>query len=88
MGLEHHLELTCDPVCGLVQILCIERNSFAVLRALDANLASMLSDGKHLISFDTVVETMNQTGYDLSNLYKETSGGGLTVLGRPKADMC
>lgn len=88
MGLEHHLGLTCDPVCGLVQIPCIERNSFAALRALDANLASMLSDGKHIISFDKVVETMRRTGFDLSHLYKETAEGGLAIVGRPKADMC
>lgn len=88
MGLEHHLGLTCDPIRGLVQIPCIERNSFAALRALDANLASMLSDGKHMVSFDTVVETMRQTGYDLSNLYKETSCGGLAVAGKAKSDMC
>ena len=88
MGLEHHLGLTCDPVCGLVQIPCIERNSFGALRALDANLASMLSDGKHIISFDKVVETMLTTGRDLPSLYKETSEGGLAIVGRPGADMC
>jgi L-serine dehydratase len=88
MGLEHHLGLTCDPICGLVQIPCIERNSFAALRALDANLASMLSDGKHIISFDKVVETMKMTGHDLPSLYKETAEGGLAVVGRPKRDMC
>ena len=88
MGLEHHLGLTCDPVCGLVQIPCIERNSFAALRALDANLASMLSDGKHIISFDKVVETMRLTGKDLPSLYKETSLGGLAKIGKPGTDMC
>ena len=88
MGLEHHLGLTCDPVCGLVQIPCIERNSFAALRALDANLASMLSDGKHIISFDKVVETMRITGHDLPSLYKETAEGGLAIVGRPKMDIC
>jgi len=88
MGLEHHLGLTCDPVCGLVQIPCIERNSFAALRALDANLASMLSDGKHIISFDKVVETMRLTGKDLPSLYKETSLGGLAKIGKPGGDMC
>lgn len=77
MGLEHHLGMTCDPVCGLVQVPCIERNAFASLRALDANLKSMLSDGKHLISFDKVVEVMKQTGHDLPSLYKETAEGGL-----------
>ena len=77
MGLEHHLGMTCDPVCGLVQVPCIERNAFASLRALDANLKSMLSDGKHLISFDKVVEVMKKTGHDLHHLYKETAEGGL-----------
>jgi len=77
MGLEHHLGLTCDPVCGLVQIPCIERNAFAAVRALDANLYSMLSDGKHRVSFDRVVSVMRETGHDIPSLYKETSEGGL-----------
>ena len=80
MGLEHHLWLTCDPICGLVQIPCIERNAFAALRALDANLFAMMSDGKHLISFDKVVKTMKLTGKDLPSLYKETALGGLAVV--------
>jgi len=79
MGLEHHLGLTCDPVCGLVQIPCIERNAFAAVRALDANLYSSLSDGVHRVSFDKVVATMRQTGHDLPSLYKETSEGGLAI---------
>lgn len=77
MGLEHHLGLTCDPVCGLVQVPCIERNAFAAVRALDSCSYAMLSDGKHLISFDKVVRTMKETGHDLPSLYKETSHGGL-----------
>ncbi len=77
MGLEHHLGLTCDPVCGLVQIPCIERNAFAAARALDANMYASLSDGRHSISFDKVVRTMLETGHDLPSLYKETSAGGL-----------
>lgn len=77
MGLEHHLGMTCDPICGLVQIPCIERNAFAAVRALDANLYSAFSDGKHRVSFDHVVEVMKQTGKDLPSLYKETSTGGL-----------
>ena len=77
MGLEHHLGMTCDPVCGLVQIPCIERNAFAATRALDANLYSTFSDGLHRVSFDRVVEVMKQTGHDLPSLYKETSEGGL-----------
>ena len=79
MGLEHHLGMTCDPVCGLVQIPCIERNAFAATRALDANIYSTFSDGRHRISFDHVVEVMKQTGKDLPSLYKETSAGGLAL---------
>ena len=77
MGLEHHLGLTCDPVAGLVQVPCIERNAFAAARALNHTNYAMLSDGRHLISFDKVVQTMAQTGHDLPSLYKETSKGGL-----------
>lgn len=77
MGLEHHLGMTCDPICGLVQIPCIERNAFGALRAFDANLKSLMTDGKHMISFDKVVEVMQTTGHDLSSLYKETAEGGL-----------
>lgn len=77
MGLEHHLGMTCDPVCGLVQIPCIERNAFAACRALDAQLYSTFSDGRHRVSFDRVVEVMKQTGHDIPSLYKETSEGGL-----------
>lgn len=88
MGLEHHLGLTCDPVCGLVQIPCIERNSFGALRALDANMAAMMSDGKHIISFDKVVETMRTTGHDLPSLYKETALGGLARFGKVLGEMC
>lgn len=77
MGLEHHLGMTCDPVCGLVQIPCIERNAMAAARALDANIYSTFTDGIHRVSFDKVVEVMKQTGHDLPSLYKETSEGGL-----------
>ncbi len=77
MGLEHHLGLTCDPICGLVQIPCIERNAFAAARAMDANMYATLSDGRHRITFDKVVKTMLETGHDLPSLYKETSTGGL-----------
>jgi L-serine dehydratase len=79
MGLEHHLGLTCDPVAGLVQVPCIERNAFAASRALDADAYSTLSDGVHRISFDKVVRTMLKTGRDLPALYRETSGGGLAI---------
>ena len=77
MGLEHHLGLTCDPVCGLVQVPCIERNAIAAARALDANIYATLSDGHHLVSYDKVVEVMNETGHNLPSLYRETSEGGL-----------
>ncbi|MFA6832773.1 MAG: L-serine ammonia-lyase, iron-sulfur-dependent, subunit alpha, partial [Bacteroidaceae bacterium] len=77
MGMEHHLGMTCDPVCGLVQIPCIERNAFAAVRALDANIYSAFTDGVHRVSFDRVVDVMKQTGHDLPSLYKETSEGGL-----------
>ena len=80
MGLEHHLGMTCDPVCGLVQIPCIERNAYAALRALDANLYSSFTDGQHSVSFDRVVAVMKQTGHDLPSLYKETSQGGLAKI--------
>ena len=80
IGMEHFLGLTCDPVCGLVQIPCIERNAFGATRAIDANMYALLSDGTHRISFDTVIETMKRTGHDLPSLYKETSEGGLAVV--------
>jgi L-serine dehydratase len=79
MAMEHNLGLTCDPLCGLVQIPCIERNAMAALRALDINIYAMMSDGRHIISFDKVVRTMKLTGKDLPSLYKETSLGGLAI---------
>ena len=79
MAMEHNLGLTCDPMCGLVQIPCIERNAMAALRALDINIYAMMSDGKYIISFDKVVRTMSRTGHDLPSLYKETALGGLAI---------
>lgn len=79
MAMEHNLGLTCDPVCGLVQIPCIERNAMAAHRALDVCLYVIASDGKHVISFDKVVDTMKRTGKDLPSLYKETALGGLAL---------
>ncbi len=77
IALEHHLGLTCDPVCGLVQIPCIERNAVSAMRAINAlSLANFLSDSR-TVSFDTVVETMYRTGQNLSEHYRETSEGGL-----------
>lgn len=80
MGLEHHLGLTCDPVAGLVQIPCIERNAMAASRAIETAAYAILSDGKHRISFDKVVETMAKTGRDLSASYRETSTAGLASV--------
>ena len=77
MALEHHLGMTCDPVCGLVQIPCIERNAFAAARAMDANIYATYTDGTHRVSYDKVVETMKKTGHDMPLLYRETSTGGL-----------
>ena len=77
MGLEHHFGMTCDPICGLVQIPCIERNAHAAARALDANLYATYAEGEHRISYDKAVEVMKQTGHDLPSLYRETSEGGL-----------
>ncbi|QQS36712.1 MAG: L-serine ammonia-lyase [Ignavibacteriales bacterium] len=80
MGIEHHLGLTCDPINGLVQVPCIERNAFAAERALNTATFALLSDGRHLVSFDKIVKTMNQTGHDLPHIYKETSEGGMALL--------
>lgn len=80
MGLEHHLGLTCDPMCGLVQVPCIERNAVAASRALDACTYATLSDGKHKIDYDRIVEVMKETGHDLPSLYKETSTGGIAKI--------
>lgn len=77
MALEHHLGMTCDPVCGLVQIPCIERNAYAAARALDSNIYATFTDGRHRVSFDKVVAVMKETGHALPSLYKETSEGGL-----------
>lgn len=82
MGIEHHLGLTCDPLYGLVQVPCIERNAFAATRALSHGTYALLSDGRHVVSFDKVVQTLKQTGHDLPDLYKETSLGGLAVFGK------
>ena len=79
IGLEHFLGLTCDPVNGLVQIPCIERNAIAANRALVAAEMAILSDGRHRVSFDEVVATMLRTGHDLPSLYRETAEGGLAT---------
>lgn len=79
IAMEHHLGLTCDPVAGLVQIPCIERNAVAAATALTAARIALLGDGKHIVSLDIVIETMRQTGADMSSRYKETSEAGLAV---------
>lgn len=84
IGLEHHLGLTCDPVLGLVQIPCIERNVFAAISALASAEFALLTDGSHVVSFDQVVEAMKQTGHDLPSLYRETALGGLARVYRLK----
>jgi L-serine dehydratase len=82
MGLEHHLGLTCDPVSGLVQIPCIERNVFGATRALDCANFALYSDGSHRVSFDEVVRVMAVTGRALPAMYRETSEGGLAIVYR------
>ena len=79
IAMEHHLGLTCDPVGGLVQIPCIERNAIAASTAVTAARLALRGDGSHYVSLDAVVETMRQTGIDMSTKYKETSEGGLAV---------
>jgi L-serine dehydratase len=80
IGMEHFLGLTCDPIKGLVQIPCIERNALASSRALDAATYAMMTDGRHIVSFDRVIMAMKTTGHDLPNIYKETAEGGLAIV--------
>jgi L-serine dehydratase len=80
MGMEHHLGLTCDPVLGLVQIPCIERNAFAATRAVSCAEYALLGDGTHRVTFDQVVRTMKETGRSLPSAYRETSEGGLASV--------
>lgn len=79
IGMEHNLGLTCDPIGGLVQIPCIERNAMGAIKAIDASRIAMIGDGTHVVSLDTVIATMLQTGRDMRDKYKETSKGGLAV---------
>jgi L-serine dehydratase len=79
IGMEHNLGLTCDPVGGLVQIPCIERNAMGAVKAINAARLSMHGDGQHRVSLDQVINTMRQTGHDMRSIYKETSLGGLAV---------
>lgn len=86
MGMEHHLGLTCDPIMGLVQIPCIERNAIAAVRAMDCASYVLLSDGRHMVSFDEVIRTMAQTGRDMKRRYRETSEGGLALFHHLRKD--
>jgi L-serine dehydratase len=79
IGMEHNLGLTCDPVAGLVQVPCIERNAVGAVKAIEAARLSILGDGTHRVSLDEVIETKRKTGLDMSERYKETSQGGLAV---------
>jgi L-serine dehydratase len=79
IGIEHHLGMTCDPIMGLVQVPCIERNAMGAVKALNAAALSLASDGNHLISLDKVLSVMKQTGLDMNEKYKETSTGGLAL---------
>lgn len=79
IGMEHNLGLTCDPIGGLVQIPCIERNTMGAVKAITAARLALRGDGEHVVSLDAVIETMRQTGYDMAAKYKETSLGGLAV---------
>lgn len=79
IAMEHSLGLTCDPVAGLVQVPCIERNAIAAVKAINAARMALWGDGRHTVSLDVVIETMRQTGNDMLSKYKETSEGGLAV---------
>jgi L-serine dehydratase len=79
IGMEHFLGLTCDPMKGLVQIPCIERNAMGASRALDAAVYARMTDGHHFVSFDKVIRVMKTTGHDLPSIYKETAEGGLAI---------
>jgi L-serine dehydratase len=79
IAIEHHLGMTCDPVGGLVQVPCIERNAMGAVKAVNAASLALRGDGSHFIPLDTAVETMRQTGQDMLSKYKETSQGGLAV---------
>lgn len=79
IAMEHHLGMTCDPIAGLVQVPCIERNAFGAIKAINAASLAARGDGQHLVSLDQVIETMMRTGLDMHSKYKETSLGGLAV---------
>jgi L-serine dehydratase len=77
--MEHHLGMTCDPIGGLVQVPCIERNAFGAVKAINAASLALQGDGTHVVPLDKVIATMRETGRDMQSKYKETSLGGLAV---------
>ena len=79
IALEHHLGMTCDPLKGLVQVLCIERNGLGAIKAVSAASLALPGDGVHFVPLDACIKTLRQTGQDMSHKYKETSLGGLAV---------
>ena len=79
IAMEHNLGLTCDPINGLVQVPCIERNAMAAIKAINAKRMALNGDGKHFVSLDKVIQTMRNTGKDMKKKYKETAKGGLAV---------
>ena len=79
IGMEHHLGMTCDPIGGLVQVPCIERNAFGAVKAITAASLALRGDGTHLVTLDQVIATMRETGADMQSKYRETSLGGLAV---------
>jgi L-serine dehydratase len=79
IAMEHHLGMTCDPVAGLVQVPCIERNAFGAVKAMQAARMALSEPGDHCVSLDECIETMRQTGEDMTSKYKETAQGGLAV---------
>ena len=79
MALEHHLGMTCDPVAGLVQVPCIERNGFGAVKAFTASSLALLDEGQHFMPLDSCIAAMKQTGLEMSEKFKETSLGGLAI---------
>jgi L-serine dehydratase len=79
MALEHHLGMTCDPVAGLVQVPCIERNGFGAVKAFTAASLALLGEGRHFMPLDNCIAAMKQTGLEMSEKFKETSQGGLAI---------
>ena len=79
IGIEHHLGMTCDPIAGLVQVPCIERNAMAAVKAINASRLALKGNGQHVVSLDKAIKTMKETGRDMMSKYKETAMGGLAI---------